>query len=361
MVVDHLIQCILSLGARLALPGEFSKRAFLNGKIDLAQAEAIADLIHASSRQAAQLAIRSLQGAFSKIIQQICAQLIQIRIQVESAIDFPDDLADPTIPQRIATTLSAFCKQLDTIQQQAQQSCLIQEGATAIIIGPTNVGKSSLLNRLSGQDTAIVSDIAGTTRDILHDQMFIDGLPIHLLDTAGLRESHDIIEQEGMRRAQAAISQADIILYVVDTRQKKLPEETLNFLSAISQPILLVYNKIDLTQEPAGMITTPYPWQAVTLSAATGVGILELQQLIKTQLGYREYEGTFLARRRHLAALASAHRACQVAAEQLAGHHAIELAAENLRQAQLSLNEITGEFTSDDLLEHIFATFCIGK
>jgi tRNA modification GTPase len=359
VVVDWLLQRIVSLGARLARPGEFSERAFLNGKIDLTQAEAIADLIDASSTQAARLAMRSLQGEFSKEIALLNEKLIHLRMYVEAAIDFTDEDIDFLNDAGLISNMHAMLDHVASIQQKAKLGSFLREGITAVIAGEPNVGKSSLLNSLSGKDIAIVTDIPGTTRDVLRNHILIDGMPMHIIDTAGLRDSHDIVEQEGIRRAHHEMKQADIILYVTDA-SKPLSALTLT-PSMLSRPLLLLRNKIDLTQEPPSM--TKHEQQTViSLSAKSGLGIDLLKSQIKQQVGFQsEGEGIYLARRRHLDALAQTEKHVKQALEQLMISQAGELAAEELRLAQRALNEITGEFTSDDLLGRIFSSFCIGK
>ncbi|HLB43268.1 MAG TPA: tRNA uridine-5-carboxymethylaminomethyl(34) synthesis GTPase MnmE [Gammaproteobacteria bacterium] len=359
IVVDLLLQCVLTLGARLARPGEFSERAFINGKMDLTQVEAIADLINASSKQAAKSAIRSLQGEFSKKIHQLNEQIIDLRTYIEAAIDFAteeiDFLSDDAISIRFETILNT----LSLIQQQAKQGSLLREGIVAVIMGEPNVGKSSLLNCLSGKEIAIVTDIPGTTRDVLCDDILIDGIPMHIIDTAGLRESDDVIEQEGIRRAYREMERADVVLYVMDAR--KQIEINLNQLpAALSQcSIVFIRNKIDLTNEAPSISTKNKV--VISLSAKDRLGIDLLKNYIKTRVGFKEeIESVFLARRRHLDALSRAKTYLKASFAQLKSC-AGELAAEDLRLAHLTLNEITGQFTSDDLLGHIFSSFCIGK
>ena len=357
VVVDMLLQRILNLGARLAKPGEFSERAFLNNKIDLTQAEAIADLIDASSEQAARLALRSLQGEFAKKIDELNHNIIQLRMHIESAIDFADEEIDFLSIEKLAVAFTEVLNAIEKIQTQAQQGSLLREGFAAVIIGEPNVGKSSLLNRLSGKEIAIVTDIAGTTRDILRDHILIDDIPMHIIDTAGLRDSSDRVEQEGIRRAYAEIEKADLILYVTDKAidDANLPE------NIISRPHILIHNKIDLSHT-AAQIENKNEKTIIYLSAKSGEGIDLLKQQIKHKIGFKkEGQGIFLARRRHLDALARAYAHLQAGLQQLRLTKATELIAEDLRLAQRALNEITGEFTADDLLGKIFANFCIGK
>lgn len=355
-IVNALIQRIVSLGARLARPGEFSERAFLNDKIDLVQAEAIADLIDASSYQAARSALRSLQGEFSKKIQDLVAKLIQLRLYVEASIDFVEEEIDVLSDGQIERRLNDIILSIETIRKSANQGIILREGMTAVIAGAPNVGKSSLLNQLSEKEVAIVTDIAGTTRDVLRTHILIDGMPLHIIDTAGLRDSPDVIEQEGIRRAQAEIELADIVLVVMDARSTESIVETL----PAHFPIVLIRNKIDLTNE------TPTLQQVdgktvISLSAKTGTGLDLLKNHIKTVAGFQTEEGLFSARERHLDALNRAFQFLMNAQSHCSLPPALELLAEDCRQAQYALNEITGEFTSDDLLGEIFSRFCIGK
>jgi len=347
-----ILQRLLSLGARLARPGEFSERAFLNGKMDLAQAESIADLIDASSKQAARSALRSLQGEFSREIHSLNEKIIQLRMYVEAAIDFSDEEIDFLGDANIFSALQTIQEALAAIQQKAKQGSFLREGITAVIAGEPNVGKSSLLNCLSGKEVAIVTDIPGTTRDVLRDHILIDGMPMHIIDTAGLRESHDVVEQEGIRRAYREIEKADVVLYVA---------EHFSAMPASEKKTIFIRNKIDLTNE-APAINRVNGCAVVSLSAKSGAGIDLLKQQIKAEVGYETTgEGMYLARRRHLDALARADLHVQHALYQLQHARAGELAAEDLRLSHRALAEITGEFTADDLLGRIFASFCIGK
>jgi tRNA modification GTPase len=359
VVLDLLLRRVLGLGVRLARPGEFSERAFLNDKIDLAQAEAIADLIDAGTEQAARSAQRSLQGEFSRRIQALVEELIDLRLYVEASIDFTDEDIDFLSEGRIGEKLSSLLDRLADIRYSARQGCLLRDGMTVVIAGRPNAGKSSLLNRLAGREAAIVTEVAGTTRDTLREYIQIDGLPLHVIDTAGLRESDDPVEREGIRRARAEIDQADRLLLVIDAQCPEEAECLLETLPA-KLPVTRLYNKIDLTGQPAGSGDSP-EGLAIYLSARTGEGLDALRAHLKSAMGYdSEADGVFTARRRHLEALGSATENIERAQAQLA-QGAPELLAEDLRAAQTALSEITGEFTSDDLLGRIFSSFCIGK
>lgn len=361
VVMDLLLQRVLRLGARLARPGEFSERAFLNGKLDLTQAEAIADLIDASTASAARLASRTLQGVFSKKVHELVERLIRLRLYVESAIDFPEEEIDFLSEGKVSTDLLGIIEELEAVQRSANTGRLLRDGMTLVIAGRPNAGKSSLLNALAGEDSAIVTEIPGTTRDLLRQQIQIEGMPIHIIDTAGLRESEDPVELEGIRRARSEIAQADRILWVFDDRadpghlaldRASLPEQV---------PLTLVRNKIDLSGKKTGLCQTAEGIE-VSLSAKNGNGIDLLKRHLKESVGYSgPFEGEFIARRRHLDALERALGHLQQGMEVLSRQSAGELLAEDLRLAQQALNEITGEFTADDLLGRIFTTFCIGK
>ncbi|MCB1770168.1 MAG: tRNA uridine-5-carboxymethylaminomethyl(34) synthesis GTPase MnmE [Candidatus Competibacteraceae bacterium] len=360
-VMDLLLARVLQLGARPARPGEFSERAFLNDKLDLVQAEAIADLIASTTAEAARAAVRSLEGAFSTQVHALVEGLIELRMYVEAAIDFPEEEIDFLADGSIAERLGDLRERLRALQGSARQGRLLRDGMTVVIAGQPNVGKSSLLNQLAGREAAIVTDIPGTTRDVLRESIAIDGMPLHVIDTAGLRESLDPVEQEGMRRAWTEIVAADRILLLVDDRQgltaadralrERLPGQT---------GVTVIYNKIDLSgREPA--LQTVDGSYALWLSVRTGAGLELLRAHLKACMGYHGGEGTLMARRRHLEALEQATAALAAAEEQLMMFRTGELAAEELRYAQNALGEITGEFTSDDLLGRIFGSFCIGK
>lgn len=366
IILDCLLRRILQLGARLARPGEFSERAFLNDKLDLTQAEAIADLIDAASEQAARAAMRSLQGEFSQQIHQLVEKLIYLRTYVEAAIDFAEEEIDFLSDNKITDTLHEILQNITTIQATAQQGSLLREGMNVVIAGRPNAGKSSLLNALSGRDSAIVTDIPGTTRDVLREMIQIDGLPLHIIDTAGLRDSTDQVEQEGVRRARAEIEKADRILLVIDSLKntdnniQPIISEFFGNMS-IANRLTVIRNKIDLTKERA-QIKDTNPFSIISLSAKTGTGIDALREHLKTCMGFNASStGGFIARRRHLDALERAHQSILHGKQQLEEYRAGELLAEELRIAQQALNEITGEFTTDDLLGRIFSSFCIGK
>lgn len=361
VVLDMILEAVLAHGARPARPGEFSQRAFLNGKLDLAQAEAVADLIESGSRQAARSALRSLQGEFSRRIQSLVERLIELRMYVESAIDFPEEEIDFLSGGEVSTRLRGVRQELAEVQSAARQGRLLREGMTVVLAGRPNAGKSSLLNALAGQESAIVTEIPGTTRDILREQIAIDGMPLHVIDTAGLRESEDRVEQEGIRRAWAAIEGADRVLLVVDDTVG-LGEEERAILARLPDglPVTVVCNKVDLSGRPVGEGRDELGPE-IRLSARSGEGLDALRGHLKRVVGYEQAaEGSFMARRRHLEALTAAAAHLEQAAGRLA-EGAGELVAEELRLAQRHLSEITGEFTSDDLLGRIFESFCIGK
>ncbi|MFA7554920.1 MAG: tRNA uridine-5-carboxymethylaminomethyl(34) synthesis GTPase MnmE [Spongiibacteraceae bacterium] len=365
VLLDCLLKEVNRLGARLARPGEFSERAFLNNKIDLTQAEAIADLINSASEQAARNASRSLQGEFSQKIAQLVNSVIQLRIYVEAAIDFPEEEIDFLADGKVSADLHTIIEQLQHVFNQAKQGALLQEGMTVVIAGKPNAGKSSLLNALSGRESAIVTEIAGTTRDVLREHIQIDGMPLHIIDTAGLRESSDIVEQEGVRRAWLEIEKADRILLVVDstTSQETNPNALWpDFAHKLPHQhnITVIHNKCDLSEQSA-TLQDGEP-TVIKLSAKSNEGIELLRQHLKACMGFSgTAEGGFIARRRHLDALEQAEHALKAGQQQLLNFGAGELLAEDLRQCQNCLNEITGEFTSDDLLGKIFSSFCIGK
>jgi len=371
IIIDLLIRRLLELGARLARPGEFSERAFLNDKIDLAQAEAIADLIDSSSEQAARNAVRTLQGAFSQRIHELQDALTNLRLFIEAAIDFPEEEIDFIAESKVDADLQSLLQQVQKTLQQAQQGATLQEGMRVVLAGLPNAGKSSLLNALSGRESAIVTAIPGTTRDVLKEQIILDGLPLHIIDTAGLRESVDLVEQEGIRRAWKEIEQADRILLVVDYSQDQRLDPRLlwpafNNTPAALEKITLIQNKVDLTRDEPGLLpadpSQDRPCPLIRLSAKEEIGIDSLSQHLRDCVGYQGVnEGSFSARRRHIHALERTAEAIRKGLDQLQLQGAPELLAEELRLAQQHLSEITGEFTPDDLLGEIFSSFCIGK
>ncbi len=358
VVLDLLLARCLALGARMARPGEFTERAFLNGQLDLAQAEAVADLIEAGSAQAARCAARSLAGEFSRRVEQLFEQLTALRVYVEAALDFPDEDIELLDHGGIGEGLRQTHDTLEALTRSAQQGKLLQEGIHLVIAGLPNAGKSSLLNALTQREAAIVTDIPGTTRDLVREWISLEGLPLHLVDTAGLRESSDPIEQEGIRRAWQAIEQADLVLLVIDdTAGEGVAEAAIRARLPARLPVLTVHNKIDLSGHPAGVCG-----ERIYVSAKQHDSLHLLRERIKQQVGYeqRSNEGLFMARRRHLDALAHTHQHLKQADTHL-HQHRVELLAEELRLAQEALGEITGRFTSDDLLGRIFSSFCIGK
>ncbi|MCM5510724.1 MULTISPECIES: tRNA uridine-5-carboxymethylaminomethyl(34) synthesis GTPase MnmE [unclassified Vibrio] len=367
VVMDMLIKRILQIpGIRTARPGEFSERAFLNDKLDLAQAEAIADLIDASSEQAAKSALKSLQGAFSNRIQTLVESLIHLRIYVEAAIDFPEEEIDFLADGKVSADLQTIIDNLTAVRKEATQGAIMREGMKVVIAGRPNAGKSSLLNALSGKESAIVTDIAGTTRDVLREHIHIDGMPLHIIDTAGLRDASDEVEKIGIERAWEEIEQADRVLFMVDgtTTDATDPKEIWpDFVDRLPSNIgmTVIRNKVDQTNETLGICHVNDP-TLIRLSARTGQGVESLRTHLKECMGFAGgHEGGFMARRRHLEALEKAAEHLDIGQQQLEGYMAGEILAEELRIAQQHLNEITGEFSSDDLLGRIFSSFCIGK
>ena len=363
VVLEALVSRAVELGARRAQPGEFTQRAFLNDKLDLAQAEAIADLIDAGSREALRAAMRSLQGEFSAMVRGLTEAVIELRSYVEAAIDFPEEEIDFLADRELSERFQGLKAHFEAVQASARQGKLLREGMTVVIAGRPNAGKSSLMNRLAGYEAAIVTPVAGTTRDVLRERIHLDGMPLHVLDTAGLREGGDLIEEEGMRRAQAEMQRADRVLFVIDAvddpaahafaeQRARLPADV---------PVTLGFNKCDLAVGLPVADTVSGPPQ-LSLSALTGEGLPQLRAHLKQVMGYHSADsGTVSARRRHLEALGRARQYTDAAQRLLTERRAGELVAEELRGAQQALAEVTGEFTSDDLLARIFAGFCIGK
>ena len=364
VVMDLLLQETIQHGARLARAGEFTQRAFLNDKIDLVEAEAVADLINAESVQAARSALRSLQGEFSRYIDGVLAKLIHLRMYVEACIDFPEEEVDFLADNQLKAALSALVSMVDALQESAKQGALLKEGMSVVIAGKPNAGKSSLLNGLSGREAAIVTEVAGTTRDIIKELITLDGVPVHVVDTAGLRDTQDVIEQEGVKRAKEAINQADRVLLVVDASKENDPESLLKAWKKelpAGVPVTIVMNKIDLVDAQPGLFMCG-DTACIRLSVKKAIGINLLKEHLLKSIGKTTTtEGGFIARRRHLDAISRAKAAVLSGQKQLCEQQAGELLAEELKVAQNALSEITGKFTADDLLGEIFSSFCIGK
>jgi len=357
-VLQLVLQRCLEIGARFAQPGEFTQRAFLNEKLDLAQAESVADLIAATTSQAARSAMRSLQGEFSQAIHRLVDGLVLLRMLVEAMLDFPEEEIDtPDIMQRDAR-LVALCAELEKILSLAQQGSLLREGAHIVLVGQPNVGKSSLINRLSGEDVALVSEFPGTTRDLIRQSIQINGVPLHIIDTAGLREAGDAVEQMGIARTYGALNKADAILVLLDAKHGMTEDDQkiLNELP-LEIPRLHVFNKVDLLDQHA-YINDHNGECHIYISAKTGEGLELLSNKLLSLLGWHQEAGIFMARERHIHALLDAHKHLQRAAGEIKRP---ELCAEELRLAQEALNSITGKFSADDLLGEIFSRFCIGK
>jgi tRNA modification GTPase len=350
VIQDLLLKEVIRLGARQARAGEFSERAFLNDKIDLAQAEAIADLIDSSTAQAAKGAMRSLQGEFSEKVKNLLKELIYLRMYVEAAIDFPEEEIDFLADEKIRTSIENLQSSLVATIAQAGQGAILRNGLRLVIAGKPNAGKSSLLNALAGYDAAIVTNIPGTTRDTISETIDIDGLPVHIIDTAGLRDSEDVVEIIGVQRARKAMMDADHVLLLVDASEHIMIEPLDN-----PEKTTVVYNKIDLVPDPQKL-------EGIKISATNAQGIEALREYVKGLAGYsQENETVFTARRRHITALEQGRDAVQRGLSQLRQHNAGELLADELLQAQNHLNQITGEFSADDLLGEIFSGFCVGK
>ncbi|NRB22964.1 tRNA uridine-5-carboxymethylaminomethyl(34) synthesis GTPase MnmE, partial [Shewanella sp.] len=364
IVLDMLIKRVMETeGIRIARPGEFSEQAFMNDKLDLTQAEAIADLIDATSEQAAKSALNSLQGEFSAEVHALVEQVTNLRLYVEAAIDFPDEEVDFLSDGKIAGSLNKIITRLDSVKASAKQGSIIREGMKVVIAGRPNAGKSSLLNALAGKESAIVTEVAGTTRDVLREHIHLDGMPLHIIDTAGLRDTVDTVEKIGIERAWAEIDSADRVLFMVDgtTTDAVDPHEIWpDFIERLPDRlgITVVRNKADITGESL-TLTEDSGHPVFRISAKTGLGIEALKQHLKSLMGYQSnLEGGFIARRRHLEALDLASSHLMLGKEQLEVYLAGELLAEELRMTQLALAEITGKFTSDDLLGKIFSSFC---
>ncbi len=357
-VLQLLLGRCLELGARLAQPGEFTQRAFLNNKLDLAQAESVADLIDANTSEAARSAMRSLRGEFSAAVHHLVDELITLRMLVEAMLDFPEEEVDALDAKRRNGMLADIRANLQHTLDTARQGSLLREGAHIAIVGQPNVGKSSLLNRLSGEEVALVSDIPGTTRDVIRQAVQIRGIPLHIMDTAGLRESEDVVEKMGIARTHQTVQRADLILLLVDATKGITPEDEAIIASLPNDiPRLLVFNKTDLVRGEPGLPTGAET--VIPVSVKTGMGMEYLRTSLLQSVGWRDQEsGAFMARERHVQALTTAQAHLSLA-EGVLGR--AELLAEELRLAQHALSEITGEFTPDDLLGEIFSRFCIGK
>ena len=354
VVLEMLLNRVIDLGARIAAPGEFSQRAYLNDKMDLAQAEAVADLINSSTKAAARGAVRSLQGEFSNRINNLVARLVELRVFVEASIDFPEEEIDFLSDVRIERQLAEVQQELDKVLKETSHGALLVEGASVVLMGKPNAGKSSLMNLLTGKDTSIVTDIPGTTRDVVNETLQLDGIPLRILDTAGIRNSLDEIEAEGVKRALAAAEEADLVIAVVDASEPDAMKQAESMLE--DQRTVVVFNKIDLVADTNLLI------DGIQLSAKTGMGLQTLKEQLKKSLGLSPNTGSgFTARNRHIIALGSCKGALAEARSLLIEQRAGELVAEELRVCQQYLSEITGEFSADDLLGEIFGSFCIGK
>ncbi len=358
-VMHSLLSAAIALGAVAADPGEFSKRAFLNGKMDLVQAEAVADIIDANSTQSARCALRSLSGEFSNQVNALTKSIIALRVFVEATIDFSDEEIDFLQSAQVKSKTDNICQEITTILKSAEQGAILREGLNVVIAGKPNAGKSSLLNALTQQSSAIVTDIAGTTRDVLKETIHINGMPLNIIDTAGLRDSDDVVEKEGIKRAHVAIEQADVLLLVFDAREGEgdfsLLPKCVNYKN-----LLLIKNKIDLTGEDAGRVLIDDKVQ-LSICAKHAKGLALLSDELSSIAGLDAAgQGVMLARKRHIIALEAALEAMNAALAQLE-NGSVELMAEDLRHAGQSMGSITGEFSSDDLLGEIFSSFCIGK
>ncbi len=363
VLMNLLLQRVLSLGARYARPGEFSERAFLNNKIDLLQAEAVADLISSASEQAALSAVRAMEGAFSSRLDELAQKVIELRMFVEATLDFPEEEVDGLTQAELNERLADCRRCLDEICARAEHGRLLAEGLKIALLGKPNAGKSSLLNRLAEAERAIVSPRPGTTRDTIEQRILIDGIPLSVIDTAGIREAGNQIEQEGVRRTRAAAADADIVILIADTCRDDLPD--LRALAAELGPgknLLYVFNKIDLSGHAAGKPAAPADRREIYLSAKTGAGVDALKNEIKDLVTGVDYsENSFIAHTRHIDVLHKAAAQLREAAARFQQHRATELCADDLTRVQQTLGELTGEHTPDDLLGEIFSRFCIGK
>ncbi|MBT4765781.1 MAG: tRNA uridine-5-carboxymethylaminomethyl(34) synthesis GTPase MnmE [Methylococcales bacterium] len=361
VVINMLLKRIIALGARIAKPGEFTERAFLNNKLDLTQAEAVADIIESTTEHSVRSAQRSLQGTFSKLIHELIGELTELRIYVEAAIDFVDEEIDFLNEGGIEQRIKLLSEKLTLILSNAKTGQLLRDGISVVLVGKPNAGKSSLLNCLTGEETAIVTDVAGTTRDVLKEYIQLDGLPLHIIDTAGIHDSNNLIEQEGIRRAHKEIQYADKVLIIHDVRDQHGINEFISQLDSDNDKRVIIFNKIDLINQPAKVVYSKDGDQ-IFLSIKTGEGFDLLTDYLKKSVGYDEnQEAVFIARQRHVNALSEALIAINNGLIQLQQNQAGEIVAEELRLAQNHLGEITGKISSDDLLGKIFSNFCIGK
>ena len=363
VLLDLLLKRVLECGARLANPGEFSFRAFQNDKIDLAQAEAISDLINSTTEAAAKSAMRSLKGEFSEKVHELLEELIYVRVYVESSIDFPEEEIDFLADEALLNRIDKLLEKITEVLNKAKQGAVLNEGMSVVILGQPNAGKSSLLNCLAGHDAAIVTDIEGTTRDVLKESIDIDGMPLHIIDTAGLREDADVVEKEGIKRAWNEVEKADHVLLLIDD-SKSFSEKDQQILASIPSnlQVTIVHNKIDIKGIHTEALTEQNGRTEIYLSIKNRVGIELLTNHLKQAMGFEgESDGLFIARRRHLNALERAKQAVEAGHKQIMDHAAGELLSEDLKIAQAALNEITGEFDNEDLLGEIFSSFCIGK
>lgn len=360
VLMNLLLRRVLESGARIAQAGEFTKRAFLNGKLDLAQAEAVADLISSSNEYAVRYAQRSLTGEFSNRINDLVNQVVELRCQIESIIDFSDEEIDFISELSVESRIKEIRLSVQQILVSARRGSVIRDGVTLVIAGQPNTGKSTLLNYIAGQDVAIVSEIPGTTRDTLKEQIHIDGLPLHMIDTAGLRDTTDPIELEGIKRAKQSIREADHVLLITDVNQQEHSPDIRAMTGTEGIPVIHIINKIDLADINPKLVETA-DGVRIYLSAKTGQGVNLLYQYLKQSVGFETTEDVFLARDRHIDALHQAQSALDSALTSFKTDMAIELLAEDLRGLQTALSQITGEFVADDLLGEIFSRFCIGK
>ena len=374
VVTNLLLEACLSFGARLARPGEFSERAFLNDKLDLAQAEGLADLIDAPTQQAARQAAASLRGAFSEAVDLLSQQIIELRVFVEAAIDFPEEEVDFLSEKKVELSLRSLESQLNHLIRQARQGAIMSRGAKVVMTGAPNAGKSSLMNQLAKDSVAIVTDIPGTTRDVIRQTISLNGVPLQISDTAGIREASDAIEQEGINRARAEVDEADIVIEVIDDAAGDSTDQTKDSRDARAhQPVIRVLNKIDLSLRSPGPVAassassedsgSAAKMTTVAVSATTGQGLSALEYAILSHLGFGDttIETPFSARERHVNCLERASMALSETIQRFEMHQAGELLAEDLRTVHSQLSETTGAFGADDLLGEIFSSFCIGK